>query len=96
MRCHRRVGKLYLPPNHHLFACRHCHRLTYESRQEHDARVSRFARNPATLIRMAETPGPKSVKLVGLYLRALTVVQKRNERDFKRFEKKFGASKPAK
>lgn len=96
VRCHRRVGKLYLPPNHHLFGCRHCHRLTYESRQEHDARVSRLAKNPDALLLMVEAPGPKSVTLLGLTLRALTLVQKRSERAVKRCEKKFGPAKPAK
>ena len=31
--CSRRVRKLYLPPNETHFACRHCHNLSYESRQ---------------------------------------------------------------
>jgi hypothetical protein len=96
VRCRRRVGKLYLPPGHHLFGCRDCHQLTYGSRQDHDARVSRLARDPLALIRLADAPGPKPVAQLGLYLRALTLVQKRSERDLKRFEKPFGPSRPAK
>lgn len=32
-RCERRSAKLYLPPRQDLFACRTCHRLSYESAQ---------------------------------------------------------------
>ncbi len=32
--CGRRVSVLYLPPHGEIFACRHCHRLSYRSRQE--------------------------------------------------------------
>ena len=32
--CKRRVGKLYLPPGSRYFGCRHCHDLSYTSRQE--------------------------------------------------------------
>lgn len=47
--CNRRVGKLYLPPGNRYFGCRHCHRLTYRSAQEHDKRVDALRRNPAAL-----------------------------------------------
>ena len=30
--CRRRVSTLYLPPGDKYFGCRHCHKLTYESR----------------------------------------------------------------
>ncbi|MBI3966635.1 MAG: hypothetical protein HY329_13455 [Chloroflexi bacterium] len=33
--CHRRVAKIYLPPSGTYFLCRHCHDLSYESRQRH-------------------------------------------------------------
>ena len=33
-RCGRRVGKVYLPPGDHDFACRRCHKLAYRSNQE--------------------------------------------------------------
>ena len=42
--CGRRVLKLYLPPGGGVFACRSCHRLTYTSVQEHDARVDALVR----------------------------------------------------
>jgi hypothetical protein len=36
--CHRRVGKLYVPPDGHHFGCRQCHNLTYLStRHAHQA-----------------------------------------------------------
>lgn len=44
MGCGKRAGKLYLPSGGGIFACRTCHRLTYESAQEHDARVDALAR----------------------------------------------------
>ncbi len=47
--CNRRVGKLYLPPGDRYFGCRHCHRLTYRSAQEHDKRVDALRRNPMVL-----------------------------------------------
>ena len=47
--CGRRVGKLYLPPGGRYYGCRHCYRLTYESAQEHDPRVSRLANDPLAL-----------------------------------------------
>ena len=31
--CHLRVGKLYRPPRQQKYACRHCHNLSYRSRQ---------------------------------------------------------------
>ena len=40
--CGRRVRQLHKPPRQHIFACRHCYSLTYQSVQEHDARVNRF------------------------------------------------------
>jgi hypothetical protein len=32
-RCGKRVAFLYLPPGHHLFLCRGCHRLSYYSQR---------------------------------------------------------------
>ena len=32
--CHRRAGKLFLPPGERLFGCRECHCLAYQSSQE--------------------------------------------------------------
>lgn len=50
--CGRRVRKLYRVERY--FGCRDCHDLTYRSRQEHDARVSRLARNPAAVQALLE------------------------------------------
>ncbi len=47
--CNRRVGKLYMPPGGRYYGCRHCYRLTYESAQEHDPRVSRLVNDPIAL-----------------------------------------------
>jgi hypothetical protein len=47
--CHRRVGKLYLPPARRCFGCRQCHQLTHRSAQEHDKRVDRLLANPDLL-----------------------------------------------
>ena len=33
--CGRRVAKFYSPPGASYFLCRHCHNLTYRSRQDH-------------------------------------------------------------
>ena len=38
--CGPRVAKLYKPPSPVYFGCRHCHNLTYESRNE--PRLARF------------------------------------------------------
>ncbi len=42
--CHRRVGKLYLPPGARYFGCRICYDLTYESCQEHNGRIDALRR----------------------------------------------------
>jgi len=55
--CRRRVGKLYLSPGATYFGCRHCYNLTYESCQEHDARVDRLTKNPLLLRQMLKGPG---------------------------------------
>ncbi len=48
--CHRRVGRLYLPPGATLFGCRTCYGLTYRSSQTHDARVDTLRRDPFALL----------------------------------------------
>lgn len=50
--CRRRITKLYLPPSSTYYGCRHCYNLTYESCQEHDARVNHLAKNPELLAQM--------------------------------------------
>ena len=50
--CGRLVLRLYRPPSERTFACRKCHRLTYESVQKHDARVDRAARDVSELERL--------------------------------------------
>jgi len=48
--CGRRCGRLYLPPDQHVFRCRICYNLTYRSAQEHDQREYDLARNPSTMM----------------------------------------------
>ena len=59
--CGRRVGKLYLPPRpEKYFLCRHCHELSYRSRQTYDKRFAALRRNSALLeplLRKAEYGG---------------------------------------
>ena len=50
----RRVLKLYLGGGKY-FGCRHCYCLTYESCQEHDARVDALRRDPERLRRILES-----------------------------------------
>lgn len=70
--CGRRVRKLYLSGRY--FGCRHCHRLTYRSQQESDARVYALARaGPGAM----PAPAGASVTQLGLMLRALTLLEKR-------------------
>lgn len=48
--CGKRVGRLYLPPEQQIFACRVCYNLTYRSAQTHDKRVDRMVRDPSALL----------------------------------------------
>ena len=54
--CNRRVLKLYLGGGKY-FGCRNCYNLTYESCQEHDARVDRLCKNPEALLQMLNSKG---------------------------------------
>ena len=54
--CDRRVNALYVPPNGHELACRHCHNLTYQSVQRHDQRVDWLRRHPEALERLLDVP----------------------------------------
>lgn len=73
--CVRRVRKLYLCGRY--CGCRHCHDLTYRSRQESDARVYALARGGLDAI---GNPGRMSVTQLVLVLEALTLIQKRPNR----------------
>lgn len=53
--CNRRVRKLYRVGRY--FGCRHCHNLTYRSRQEHDPRVSRLMKHPELISAMLNGRG---------------------------------------
>ena len=44
--CRRRCRKLYLPPRGHVFACRVCHELTYESTQKSGSTYYELIKRP--------------------------------------------------
>lgn len=69
--CGRRVGKLYLPPEARHFGCRHCHKLTYRSAQEHDKRVDALRRNPQARRDLMEHLSALSIGQLGLVRKAL-------------------------
>ena len=49
--CYRHVAKLYMPPwGTSEFLCCHCHGLTYESAQRHNARLERVLRARLSLL----------------------------------------------
>ena len=84
--CGRRILKAYLPPGGSRFACRTCYRLTYESVQEHDARVGHLRRNPElmwSLIRAGHDPAKFAPKTLLLALNAaaadICLARKRRE-----------------
>jgi hypothetical protein len=56
--CGRRVGKLYLPPNEKIFACRLCHGLTYRSSQTSHKGVKRMLKDPGLLRSVLQRRGP--------------------------------------
>jgi hypothetical protein len=63
--CARRVSALYLPPGSSLFACRHCHDLTYRSVRTHDSRVDRAARNVGLILDLLDSKNRRH-QLVGV------------------------------
>jgi hypothetical protein len=73
--CAHRVRKLYRVGRY--FGCRHCHDLTYASRQEHDARVSRLMKNPGRVTALIASGDPGAV-LLGLA--AAVRLEERNRR----------------
>lgn len=89
VRCSRRVAKLYQPPRSPYFGCRHCHQLTYRSRQAHDRRVSALLRGGvARLCELAQHPSRLPIPTLGLILTALTEWERRSERAMKRLDPK--------
>ena len=53
--CGRRVQKLFLPPVGKYFGCRHCYRLTYESRRE-DAKNRALTKTQKIRVRLGGSP----------------------------------------
>lgn len=89
VRCHRRVAKLHQPPGSPYFGCRHCHRLTYRSRQAHDPRVSALLRGgPDRLFELADDPARLPVPMLGRVLFALEEWRHRSEKAMKRLDPK--------
>lgn len=70
--CGRRVRKLYLAGRY--FGCRHCHDLTYRSRQRSDARAYALARRGVYAIHPTRW---KKVGDLGVMMQALDILQKR-------------------
>lgn len=64
--------------------------MTYAGRQEHDPRVTRLLRDPDRLHRLGRNPSGLGVPMLGLLLKALTVQRARDDRWFRRWEKKYG------
>ena len=56
--CGRRVAKLYKPRNQSRFACRHCHDLSYRSRQQYDKRIAKLIREPWLISGYIDSPNP--------------------------------------
>ncbi len=61
--CRRRITKLYLPPSGSYYGCRHCYNLTYESCQQHDARVDRLVKNPSLIYQILHSKNPRASML---------------------------------
>lgn len=73
--CGRRVRKVFLKGRY--FGCRHCHDLTYKSRQESDARAYALARLGPDGIRPTKW---KKVGDLGVMMAAIRIMQKRYAR----------------
>lgn len=73
--CDRRVRKVFLVGRY--FGCRHCHDLTYRSRQRSDARAYALARRGVDAIRPARWKTPADL---GVMMKALTILKKRYAR----------------
>jgi hypothetical protein len=81
------VRKLYLCGMY--FGCRHCHDLTYTSRQESDSRVYAMLRAGLHPGMLGGTDG-MSVTQLGLVLKALTLEERRIGRPDKRLSRGRG------
>ena len=71
--CGRRTTRLYLPIGSNVLSCRVCHRLTYESVQRHDPRVSFLRNRPGEACALLRRH-PHNVSNLFLVLRALRVL----------------------
>lgn len=69
--CHRRVGKIYLPPNGRYFGCRICNDLTYRSCQEADKRLNFLRRNPDALLEIVRNRDSADASKLFLAMKAL-------------------------
>jgi hypothetical protein len=66
-RCGRSMFKLYRPPGATEFACRACHRLTYRSVRQHDARLDGLLKLPdSSLLAFIEQTSSKRWKLLAI------------------------------
>ncbi|MHB1423319.1 MAG: hypothetical protein ACYC3I_09020 [Gemmataceae bacterium] len=72
-----RVGKLYLPPDSRYFGCRHCHKLTNRSAQEHAKRVDALRHNPAALLALMDDPKALNTSQLLLALKASRLADRR-------------------
>ena len=54
--CHKRVGQLYLPPGRTMFLCRHCHNLTYASRQKEPNICAKVRKEEPKLLKELQNP----------------------------------------
>jgi len=70
--CGRRVAKLYLPlrGRARYYLCRHCHDLSYHSRQTWDKRVAALRRDPGALADLLQGAGEGPVPVGRLLLAA--------------------------
>jgi hypothetical protein len=76
-RCDQRVRILYLPPGAGDFRCRVCWRLTYESSNESDKRVSALVNDPLKMLALSRGAMAGSSKNVMLLLRAYDMLEQR-------------------
>ena len=78
--CGRRTSTLYLPLPQKRIACRVCHRLTYESVQRHDPRVSFLRKHPEEALALLRRH-PNDFSKLFLVLRSFGVLNARRNRN---------------